>query len=162
MGPQSSKENVVTENMIQDESESFNVVNIHSPTANLGLSVLFGLVAVYIVFKLYCRFTPRCSRGRKSPREKQEPVPSSKSNTTSVDMSCSPAQTTVGVDDRCQDCLVTARLERAWAQEEQDRRQWRVYGGGYQAGVGDDSRASRGRRVSSRSPPRRRRSVESF
>ena len=93
---------------------------------------------------------------------KKEPLPSFKSPTTSVDMLCLPTQMAVGVDDRGQDCFVTARLERAWKLEEQGRKQLSVYGGGYQAGVGDNSQAGRERWVASRSLPTRPRSVENF
>ena len=45
MGSQSSKKNVVTD-MTEHDSESYNLINIHAPTANLGFSLVLGLVVV--------------------------------------------------------------------------------------------------------------------
>ena len=48
MGNSKSSEIVVTDNMSGDKSESFNVVNIHSPIAGLGLSLAFGIPCMYL------------------------------------------------------------------------------------------------------------------
>ena len=159
MGTSSSKENVVTENMVQDDSKSFNVVNIHSPTANLGLSVAFGLVAVYVGCKMYRRIMYRCSSGGREAKAKAaEPQEPAQQPSTSVDMLGLSMQTAKGADDRCLDCLESSRLERAWRLGE-GRRLKVPYDGGQQP---EQLSPARGRRVASRSPPRRPRSVESF
>ena len=159
MGTSSSKENVVTENMVQDESESFNEVNIHSPTANLGFSIAFGLVAVCVGYKVYKRLMYRCSSGGRKARAKAaEPQEPDQQTCTSVDMLGLSMQTAKEADDRCQDCLESSRLERAWRLGE-GRRLKVPYSGGQQPA---QLSPIRGRRVASRSPLRRPRSVDSF
>ena len=37
MGAQTSKKNIVTDSMTEDDSESYNLINIHTPTANIGI-----------------------------------------------------------------------------------------------------------------------------
>ena len=53
MGSQTSKKNIVTDDMTEDDSESYNLVNIHAPTANLGISILCGLVVALGLDRLY-------------------------------------------------------------------------------------------------------------
>ena len=52
MGSQTSKKNIVTDSMTEDDSESYNLVNIHAPTANLGISIVFGLVVAIGLYRL--------------------------------------------------------------------------------------------------------------
>ena len=69
--------------MVQYKSKSFNDVNIHSPTANLGLSIAFGLVVVYVGYKMYRHFVYRCSSYGREAKAKREPA---LHHSTSVDM----------------------------------------------------------------------------
>ena len=50
MGAKSSKKNIVTDTMVEDDSESYNLINIHTPTANIGITVFCCLVGVVCFF----------------------------------------------------------------------------------------------------------------
>ena len=52
MGSKTSKRNIVTDNMMEDDFESYNLVNIHAPTAGLGFSLVFGLVVAICLYRL--------------------------------------------------------------------------------------------------------------
>ena len=69
--------------MVQCKIKSFNEVNIHSPTANLGLSIAFGLVVVYVGYKMYRHFLYWCSSYGREAKAKREPA---LQQSTSVDM----------------------------------------------------------------------------
>ena len=56
MGSQTSKKNIVADSMTEDDSESYNLVNIHAPTANLGISIIFGFVVAVGLYRLYSYF----------------------------------------------------------------------------------------------------------
>ena len=75
----SSKKNVVADTMVEDDSESYNLINIHTPTANIGLTVFFCLVGVVCLFRLYAYMRrSRCARpkaeagagGRRHPAQR--------------------------------------------------------------------------------------------
>ena len=53
MGAKSSKKNIVADTMVEDDSESYNLINIHTPTASIGLTVFVCLVGVVCLFRLY-------------------------------------------------------------------------------------------------------------
>ena len=87
MGPNLSKKNIVADSMVEDDSESYNLVNIHAPTANLGFSIVGGLVLAMGLYKLYRYFMrgtwckPRGgSSGKKKGTAHRPPL------TTSVDL----------------------------------------------------------------------------
>ena len=75
MGSQTSKKNVVTDNMTEDDSESYNLINIHAPTANLGFSLALGLVVAVGLYRFYkcflrakwCRPGGGAGKGRERP-----------------------------------------------------------------------------------------------
>ena len=56
MGSQTSKRNIVADSLTEDDSESYNLVNIQAPTANLGISIIFGLVVAVGLYRLYRYF----------------------------------------------------------------------------------------------------------
>ena len=56
MGSQASNKNIVADTMSEDDSESYNYINIHAPTANLGISIIFGLVVAVGLYRLYQYF----------------------------------------------------------------------------------------------------------
>ena len=39
--------------MTEDDTESYNLINVHAPTANLGFSLVLGLVAMVGLCRLY-------------------------------------------------------------------------------------------------------------
>ena len=85
MGSKTSKRNIVTDNMTEDDSESYNLVNIHAPTANLGISITFGLVVAVGLYRLYQYFLRvKWCRPGGGAKERRIPVQPA---TTSVDMS---------------------------------------------------------------------------
>ena len=51
-----SKNNIVTDSTTEDDSESYNFFNIHAPTANLGFSIVLGLVVAMGLYMLYRHF----------------------------------------------------------------------------------------------------------
>ena len=53
MGAKSSKKNIVADTMVEDDSESYNLINIHTPNAGMGISILCVLVGVVCVYRLY-------------------------------------------------------------------------------------------------------------
>ena len=53
MGNSRSSEVIATDTMSEDKSESFNVVNIHAPTAGIGLSLVLGFTFVFQAYKAY-------------------------------------------------------------------------------------------------------------
>ena len=83
MGSGSSKRNIVADKVSEDDSESYNLINIHTPTANLGVMIICGLVGVLGIYRLY-RYGLRATWCRPGGlKERKAPVQSS---TTSVDM----------------------------------------------------------------------------
>ena len=48
-----SKRNIVTDSMTEENSESYNLINVHAPTANLGFSLVLGLVVIVGLYRLY-------------------------------------------------------------------------------------------------------------
>ena len=63
--------------MTEDDSESYNLVNIHAPTANLGFSIVVGLVLAMGLYRLY-RYFLRAKWGRLGrdiDKERRGPVP---------------------------------------------------------------------------------------
>ena len=48
MGAKSSKKDIVADTMVEDDSESYNLINIHTPTARMGISVLCVLVGLCV------------------------------------------------------------------------------------------------------------------
>ena len=46
MGSVSSKHNIVADKVSEDDSESYSLIDIHAPTANLSVMIIFGLVGV--------------------------------------------------------------------------------------------------------------------
>ena len=83
MGSQTSKRNTVADSLTEDDSESYNLVNIHAPTANLGISIIFGLVVAVGLYRLYSYFlrVKWCRPGE----EKERKIPVQPA-TASVDM----------------------------------------------------------------------------
>ena len=191
MGAKSSKKNIVTDSMVEDDSESYNLVNIHAPTANLGFSIVGGLVLAMGLYKLYRYFMrgtwckPRGGSGKKKGTAHRPPL------TTSVDLTGQagldlwgqagqvyPIQRAVygGGDarnaywqmkeDRCGDCIEGSRLESAWRPDEHRRSKGRfaqeAQDAGHLQGAGGGERAWRRQRSRSPSPVKRARSVESF
>ena len=63
MGAKSSKRNIVADTMMEDDSESYNLINIHTPTLNIGITVFCVLVGVVCLFSLY-RYMVRAKCGR--------------------------------------------------------------------------------------------------
>ena len=59
MGSQTSKKNIVADSRTEDDSESYYLVNIHAPTVNLGISIVFGLVVAVGLYRLYNYFRTR-------------------------------------------------------------------------------------------------------
>ena len=180
MGSKSSKKNLVTDNMVEDDSESYNLVNIHAPTANLGFSIVGGLVLAMGMYKLYRYFLRAtwCKPRGGSGKEKGTRRPP---HTTAVDLTgqagqAYPVQMAVygGGDarnaywqmkeDRCMDCIESSRLERVWRLGERRRSKERfaqeAQGAGHPRGAGGGEQAWR--RQGSPSPVKRARSVESF
>ena len=76
MGSQSSKKNVVTDSMTEDDSGSYNLINIHAPTANLGFSLVLGLVVVVGLYRVYKCFRRAkwCWPGGGESKERGRPV----------------------------------------------------------------------------------------
>ena len=128
MGSESSKRNIVADKVSEDDSESYNLINIHAPTANLGVIIICGLVGVVGFYRLY-RYGLRATWCRPGgQKERRAPVQSS---TASVDMSghaghARPDLGTVVVgggdgrnpfwqlkEDPCWTCLESSRLEQA-------------------------------------------------
>ena len=123
--------------MTEDDSESYNLVNIHAPTANLEISIVFGLVVAIGLYRLYgCFLWARwCKPGGGRNKGRRRPVPPS---TASIDMTGydgqgMPKQMAVygGGDaknaywqlkeERCMDCIESLCLEEAWRLGEQRR-----------------------------------------
>ena len=76
MGNSKSSEIVVADNMSEDKSESFNVVNTHSPTAGLGLSLAFDILCMSVGFEVYRRFCMAlCGPRKEGRKEPQAPTP---------------------------------------------------------------------------------------
>ena len=175
MGAQSSKKNIVTDSMTEDDSESYNLINIHTPTANIGISVICCMVLVVCLYRLYQYFVrAKCVRPVAGAKERMIPA---QPGTTSVDMTnhighAMPDQGTAvfGGDARNsfwrlkEDPCLTCSLEEAWKMGGRRRSRERftqgdLGGGGHQRSVYG------GNGQGECSPPMRRtraRSVESF
>ena len=177
MGSQTSKKNIVADTMTEDDS-----VNIHAPTANLGISITFGLVVAVGLYRLYQYFLRvkwcRPGGGAKEQRMPVQPA------TTSVDMSghvghAMPDQRAAVFEGDArnafwqlkEDPCLTCSLEQAWRTGGRRRSRERFAqdaqgGGGHQRGVYDGTTQGERpwRRAASPSPLRRARarSVESF
>ena len=84
MGAKSFKKNIVADTMVEDDSESYNLINIHTPTANIGISVFCCLVGVVCLYRLY-RYMVRakCGRPKAGARRRRLPV---QLETAAVDM----------------------------------------------------------------------------
>ena len=186
MGSQTSKRNIVADSLTKDDSESYNLVNIHAPTANIGISIICGLVGAVGLYRLY-RYCLRATWCR--PGGQKERKISVQPTTASVDMTghvghAVPDQRTVmfgGGDarspfwklkeDPCWTCIESSRLEQAGRAGGCRRSRERLAqdaqgGGGHQRSVygGPTQEERPGRRAASPSPMRRvrARSVESF
>ena len=80
----SSKKNVVADTMVEDDSESYNLINIHTPTANIGLTVFFCLVGVVCLFRLYVYLRrSRCARPKAGAGVRRHPA---QRDTAALDM----------------------------------------------------------------------------
>ena len=84
MGAKSSKKNIVADTMVEDDSESYNLINIHTPTANIGITVFCVVIGVVCLFRVY-RWMARakCGRSRVGERRRRLPV---RLDTPTVDM----------------------------------------------------------------------------
>ena len=84
MGGKSSK-NVVADTVSEDESQSYNLINVHTPTASMGITVFFCLVGVVLLVRLYMHATRRawCTRPKASPGGRRLPT---RRDTVAVDM----------------------------------------------------------------------------
>ena len=190
MGAKSSK-NIVSDTMTEDDSQSYNLINIHTPTANIGITVFFCLVGVVCLVRLYMYVVrARCARPKTGAGGRRLPV---RRDTATVDMDshighAMPAQGLAVLGGDAKDSYWTPRdtpcwtcLEEAWTDHGHKRARGRfghadlvgagnprsVYGG---PGVEDAPPTPRlrarwpgGREDSP--PPRKRtraRSVESF
>ena len=175
MGAKSSKKNIVADTMVEDDSESYNLINIHTPTANIGITVFCCLVGVVCLFRLYQYMVrARCGRPKAGARGRRLPV---RRDTATVDMDshighAMPAQgmAVFGGDARNafwqlkEDPCLSCSLEKAWKIGGRRRSRERftqgdLGGGGHQRGVYG------GPGQGECSPPLRRtraRSVESF
>ena len=61
--------------MIEDDSESYNLINIHTPTANIGITVFCCLVGVVCLFRLYTYMVrTRCARPKAGAGGRRLPV----------------------------------------------------------------------------------------
>ena len=56
MGSQTSKKNNVTDSMTEDDSESYKLVNIHTPTADLGFYIVVVVVIAMGLYTFYRYF----------------------------------------------------------------------------------------------------------
>ena len=181
MGPNLSKKNIVADSMVEDDSESYNLVNIHAPTANLGFSIVGGLVLAMGLYKLYRYFMrgtwckSRGGSGGETKGTAHHPPPL----TTSVDLTGNagldlwnqagqvypiPRAVYGGGDarnaywqmkeDRCGDCIEDSRLESAWRPDEYRRSKGRFAQEAQDAGQlrGAGGRDRAWRRQRSRSP----------
>ena len=76
MGSQSSKKNIVTDSMTEDDSESDNFINVHAPTTNLGFSLVLGLVVIVGLYRLYKSFrrSKWCRPGGSEVKERERPI----------------------------------------------------------------------------------------
>ena len=84
MGAKSSKKNIVADTMVEDDSESYNLINIHTPNANIGITVFCCLVGVVCLFRLYTYMVrARCARPKTGARGRRLPV---RRDTATVDM----------------------------------------------------------------------------
>ena len=84
MGAKSSKKNIVADTMVEDDSESYNLINIHTPTANIGLTVFICLVGVVCLFRLYSYMRrSRCARAKTGAGGRRPPA---QRDTATVDM----------------------------------------------------------------------------
>ena len=174
MGAKSSKKNIVADTMVEDDSESYNLINIHTPTANIGISVFCCLVGVVCLYRLY-RYMVRakCGRPKAGARGRRLPV---QLETAAVDMTnhighAIPVQgaAVVGGDarnsywtlkeDPCMTCL-----EDAWTEHGHRRARGR-FGQADLVGAGKPKGVYGGPGLEESPPPRKRtraRSVESF
>ena len=123
--------------MTEDDSESYNLVNIHAPTANLGFSIVVGLVMAMGLYKMYRYFLRvtwcKPGGGRAKEKGRLRPPPTASIDLTGKAIQAYPGQMAVygGGDarnaywqmkeDRCMDCIESSRLEKAWRLGERRR-----------------------------------------
>ena len=181
MGSGSSKHNIVADKVSEDYSESINLINIHAPTANLGVMIICGLVGVLGIYRLY-RYGLRATWCRPGgPKERKARVQSS---TKTVDMTghTGHARPDLGMvvfgggdgrnpfwqlkEDPCWACLESSQLGQA-GRRSRERFALDAQGvGGRQRSVygGPPPEERLGKRAASPSPTwrMRTRSVESF
>ena len=189
MGAKTSK-NIVSDTMTEDDSQSYNLINVHTPTANMGVTVFFCLVGVVLLVRLYMYVTRGawCTRPKAGPGGRRLPT---RRDTAAVDMDCHTghAMPTQGVavlqgadaknsywtprDTPCGTCLEEAwtdhghrRARAPRSREDLDGLGRGVYGGPRteEASPAPRQRARwpAGGREDSPPPRRRTRSVESF
>ena len=86
MGAKTSK-NVVADTVSEDDSQSYNLINVHTPTANMGITVFFCLVGVVLLVRLYMYVTrgAGCTRPKAGPGGRRLPT---RRDTAAVDMDC--------------------------------------------------------------------------
>ena len=83
MGAKTSK-NIVADTMSEDDSQSYNLINVHTPTANMGVTVFFCLVGVVLLVRLYMYVARgRCTRPKTGPGGRRLPI---RRDTAAVDM----------------------------------------------------------------------------
>ena len=83
MGAKTSK-NIVSDTMTEDDSQSYNLINIHTPTANIGITVFFCLVGVVFLVRLYMYVVrARCARPKTGAGGRRLPI---RHDTAAVDM----------------------------------------------------------------------------
>ena len=174
MGAKSSKKNIVADTMVEDDSESYNLINIYTPTANIGISVICCLVGVVCLYQLYLYIMrAKCGRPKAGARGRRLPV---QLDTATVDMAshighAMPIQGApvfgggarnsywTRKEDPCMTCL-----EDAWTEHGYRRARGR-FGQGDLDGAGNPQGVYGGPGLEKRPPPRKRtraRSVESF
>ena len=175
MGASTSKKNIVADSMVEDDSESYNLINIHAPTAGIGISIVCCLGLVVCLYRLY-RYVMRakCVRPVAGARGRRFPALPA---TTAVDMSSHtghfmPEQgmAMFGGDARNsywrpkEDTCLSCSLEQAWKWGGRRRSRGRFTQG--DLGCGGQQRGVYGGTSRGESPPpmkrARARSVESF
>ena len=83
MGAKTSK-NIVSDTMTEDDSQSYNLINIHTLTAKIGITVFFCLVGVVLMVRLYMYVVrARCARPKTGAGGRRLPV---RRDTATVDM----------------------------------------------------------------------------
>ena len=116
MGAKTSK-NIVSDTMTEDDSQSYNLINIHTPTANIGITVFFCLVGVVCLVRLYMYVVrARCARPKTGAGGRRLPV---RRDTATVDMDshighAMPAQGVAVLGGDAKDSYWTPRDTPCW------------------------------------------------